>query len=42
MSFANFRRFGLWRVRELVFGSARPTQAQSIQPEDALEMSEEC
>jgi hypothetical protein len=26
---------------ELVFGSARPTQAQSIEPEDALQMSEE-
>ena len=27
--------------QELIFGSTRPTQAQSIQPEDALQMSEE-
>src|SRR5580700_7174079 len=42
MSFASFRRF--WAVggqQELIFGSTRPTQAQSIQPEDALQMSEE-
>jgi transposase len=27
--------------QELIFGSTRPMQAQSIQPEDALQMSEE-
>src|ERR1700722_11932810 len=42
MIFASFRRF--WAVaaqQELILGSTRPTPAQSIQPEDALQMSEE-
>ena len=42
MSFASFRRF--WAVaakQELVFGSVWTTEAQSTEPEDALQMSEE-
>jgi hypothetical protein len=42
MSFASFRKF--WAVaanRNFVLGSAWVTRAQSIEPEDALQMSEE-
>ncbi len=42
MSFTSFRRF--WAVaakKELIFGSASPAQTQSVEPEDALRMSEE-
>jgi hypothetical protein len=42
MSFASFRRF--WAVaakRNSSFGSARPARAQSVEPEDALQVSKE-
>ena len=32
---------GIGGQKELVFGSARPAQAQSVEPEDALQVSEE-
>ena len=44
MSFANFLRFwaaGKGGQQELVLGSLWATPAQSVEPEDALQMSEE-
>src|SRR6476646_5112058 len=41
MSFASFLSFWAVAANELIFGSARPAEAQSVEPEDALQMSEQ-
>ena len=41
MSFAGFLSFWAVAANELIFGSARPAEAQSVEPEDALQMSEQ-
>ena len=41
MSFASFLSFWAVAANELIFGSARPAEAQSVEPEDALQMGDE-